>query len=92
MQPMNLKKTLWAISATFIVCAAGALMLVMAVSSYYKVEMSAHGWGAMIAGTVLSLILGIGLTTLLVWSRRDGFDERADLKWESPDEPPRQSK
>lgn len=39
---------------------------------------SFHGWVAMGLGTVLSLILGIGLMWLSFYSARHGFDDRAD--------------
>ncbi|WP_375284359.1 hypothetical protein [Marinicauda pacifica] len=41
------------------------------------VEMGAHGWVALVLGTVLSLIVGGGLSAILVISRRRGFDEGA---------------
>ncbi|WP_291843130.1 hypothetical protein [Maricaulis sp.] len=41
------------------------------------VEMSAHGWIALGLGTVVSLALGGTLSTVLVISRRRGFDEAA---------------
>jgi len=40
--------------------------------------MSAGGWGAMIAGIVITLLLGIGLMSLLFLSSRRGYDEPPD--------------
>jgi len=41
------------------------------------VEMSLHGWIALGLGTTVSLALGGALSTVLVISRRRGFDEAA---------------
>ena len=37
--------------------------------------MSGHGWGAMIAGVVLSIIVGVALMVLVFFSSRSGRDE-----------------
>lgn len=42
------------------------------------VEMSGHGVTALIAGTVLSLVVGGGLMALVFISARRGYDEAAD--------------
>lgn len=39
------------------------------------VEMSGHGWTAMIAGIVLSLVVGVGLMSLVFISNRRGYDD-----------------
>jgi len=41
------------------------------------VEMGAHGWVALALGTLLSLIVGGGLSAILVIGRRRGYDEAA---------------
>jgi hypothetical protein len=41
------------------------------------VEMSWHGWAALGLGVGLSLVVGIGLMSLLFFSSRRGYDERA---------------
>jgi hypothetical protein len=42
-----------------------------------QVEMSTAGWVALVAGAVLSLAVGTGLTLLMIYSDRAGFDEQA---------------
>jgi len=41
------------------------------------VSMDPHGWLALAAGVVATLVLGVGLMTLVYRSHRRGFDERA---------------
>jgi cation transporter-like permease len=45
-------------------------------TSLEGVEMSVHGWTAMIAGIVLSLVVGVGLMALVFISNRRGYDDR----------------
>ncbi len=73
--PPNLIKWLGAITLF------GTLAAVIAVISF-GVELSAHGWGAMLAGTLLSFLLGSVLTAVLVFGRRHGYDEAADIRWD----------
>jgi heme/copper-type cytochrome/quinol oxidase subunit 2 len=39
------------------------------------VEMSGHGYAAMAIGIVASLVVGIGLMTLVFYSSRKGYDD-----------------
>ncbi|RKE69402.1 hypothetical protein [Pseudorhodoplanes sinuspersici] len=41
------------------------------------VQMSGHGYAAMIIGIVISLAVGIALMTLVFYSSRKGYDEAA---------------
>src|SRR5262245_10085514 len=41
------------------------------------VDMPVWGWAALIAGTVLSLLVGFGLMALMFYSSRHGYDEGA---------------
>ena len=41
------------------------------------VQMSGHGYAAMTIGIVASLVVGIGLMTLVFYSSRRGYDEAA---------------
>ena len=41
------------------------------------VEMSGHGYAAMTIGIVASLVVGIGLMTLVFYSSRKGYDDEA---------------
>ncbi|MBL8536010.1 MAG: hypothetical protein JNM59_01260 [Hyphomonadaceae bacterium] len=45
---------------------------------------SLHGWIAMIAGTVLSLLVGGGLMALVFHSARQGYDDR--IQAETPED------
>jgi hypothetical protein len=47
--------------------------------------MSVHGWIALTAGTVLSLLVGGGLMALVFYSARKGYDDRINL--DPPDDP-----
>jgi hypothetical protein len=39
------------------------------------VSMSGHGWIAMVLGAVLTVLLGVGLMSLVFYSHRKGYDE-----------------
>lgn len=41
------------------------------------VTISEEGWLALAGGVAATLLLGIGLMTLVYWSHKRGFDERA---------------
>ena len=41
------------------------------------VQMSGHGYAAMIIGVVMSLVVGIALMALVFYSSRKGYDEAA---------------
>ncbi len=45
-------------------------------NSMESVEMSAHGWTAMIFGILASLGVGVGLMALVFISNRRGYDDR----------------
>lgn len=38
-------------------------------------QMSPHGWAALLVGVGLSVLIGGGLTAILIISRRRGYDE-----------------
>jgi len=44
------------------------------------VEMSIHGYIAMILGIVFSLVLGCGLMALMFYSSRHGYDDDVDRR------------
>ena len=53
-------------------------------------EMSMDGWAAMVAGVVLSLVVGIVLMALVFYSSRRGYDEAAVMDTaDEDDERPR---
>jgi hypothetical protein len=46
-------------------------------------DMPVHGYVALAAGAILSLAVGIGLMSLLFYSRRHGYDERVQQdRWD----------
>lgn len=49
--------------------------------------MSVHGWIALTLGTVLSLVVGGGLMSLVFYSARKGYDDRieVDVPTDKPD-------
>ena len=77
---MNKKSHAW-LSWLFILGGIGTLVatIVWTIRLNFDggTQMSAHGWAAMIAGILISLIVGGALSFILVWSRRNGFDENA---------------
>ena len=48
-------------------------------TSLGEVEMSVHGYVAMILGIIFSLLVGCGLMALVFYSNRRGYDEPPDL-------------
>ncbi|MBI1778817.1 MAG: hypothetical protein HYR63_26045 [Proteobacteria bacterium] len=68
----------YAIVALFLVALAGVVWLTLwASEGLGDVALSANGIAAMIAGVVLSLLLGGGLMALVFYSSRKGYDDRA---------------
>lgn len=55
----------------------GLIYYVLRMTGAFDAGMSGHGWAALVAGIVLSVIIGGGLTAALVWGRRNGYDEGA---------------
>ncbi|MBY0563515.1 MAG: hypothetical protein K2P58_04935 [Hyphomonadaceae bacterium] len=49
-----------------------------ALSDWDASALSVHGWIALTAGTVLSLLLGGGLMALVFYSARKGYDDRVE--------------
>lgn len=56
------------------VCAAGAFW---AWHEIGQADISMHGWIAIGLGAGLTILVGVGLMTLLFFSRRHGYDDRA---------------
>ena len=48
-------------------------------TSLGEVEMSVHGYLAMILGIIFSLLVGCGLMALMFYSSRRGYDEPPDV-------------
>ncbi len=66
----------WFVFGGAALCVA-TIVMVAIMTSAMGVAMSLHGWIALIIGTIMSFALGLGLTAILVWGRRNGFDEGA---------------
>jgi len=72
---------MWRHVTTALVLAVLLALLVGVFWSMYRVwvhfdtQMSVHGWIALVLGVVFSLIVGIGLMTLMFVSSRRGYDE-----------------
>ena len=49
-------------------------------TSLGEVEMSVHGYVAMILGIIFSLLVGCGLMALVFYSSRRGYDEPPDVR------------
>ena len=49
-------------------------------TSLGEVEMSVHGYVAMILGIIFSLLVGCGLMALVFYSSRRGYDEPPDMR------------
>ena len=49
---------------------------------HFDTQMSVHGWIALVLGVVFSLIVGIGLMTLMFVSSRRGYDEPPTFRGE----------
>lgn len=55
-----------------------AFVLFGVLSDWDASAMSVHGWIALTAGTVLSLLVGGGLMALVFYSARKGYDDRIE--------------
>jgi len=60
--------------------AAAMAVAYSAWQSLAEVEMSTSGYVAMTLGALATLAVGVGLMTLLFWSNRKGYDERAGAR------------
>lgn len=86
MASRRLSKRIWLFVALSLIALLAALYYVLRLSGAFDAGMSGHGWAALIAGTVGSLVLGGALTGVLIWGRRNGYDEGAhDMHWDKPD-------
>jgi hypothetical protein len=56
---------------------ASGLYLGFGFANMPQVHMGVHGWIALGLGTVLSIVVGGGLSAILIISRRRGYDEAA---------------
>jgi hypothetical protein len=63
--------------------AAGIVALVYFYSqSSMGASMSRQGWTALIAGTIVSVLVSVALTSVLVLGRRNGYDDSAnEIVW-----------
>jgi hypothetical protein len=58
--------------------AAAALWWSITMSMAIDAPMSSGGWGAMIAGIVVTFVVGVALMTLVFLSSRRGYDKPPD--------------
>ncbi|MEL6259207.1 MAG: hypothetical protein AAFQ67_09135 [Pseudomonadota bacterium] len=72
------RRLIWYFIAGGAAACVFTIVLVAAASSAMGASMSFHGWAALTFGTIVSYALALSLSALLVWSRRNGFDEAAD--------------
>jgi hypothetical protein len=80
--------SLLSLLAVIIVVGMGVAFMLVGVDRLPAFEMGPHGWFALGLGTVLSVVIGGVLTTVLVVSRRNGFDETAhEARLDLSDEP-----
>lgn len=56
-----------------------AVVLFGTLTSWDASAMSIHGWIALGLGTVLSLVVGGGLMSLVFYSARKGYDDRIEV-------------
>lgn len=70
--------------AAFLICLA---FIIWGMSNLPHVSMSIHGWVALGVGTAFSVVVGAVLATILIVSRRRGYDEAAHavFKQSEPD-------
>lgn len=61
-----------------------AAALWFALKDWDASAMSVHGWIALTAGTVLSLLVGGGLMALVFYSARKGYDDRIEVDRDDP--------
>ncbi len=69
-------KLLWIVLG---LSAAGTAAFVAAASLWGGWQLSLHGWIALALGVFLSFALGGGLTALMFYSDRHGYDDQVEL-------------
>ena len=68
-------RTALAILVLFLLLAVALSWTIVAWVSLDAVEMSVHGYIAMVLGIIFSLALGFGLMGLMFYSSRHGYDD-----------------
>jgi hypothetical protein len=70
-------------AAALLILVLGAILaasLYVALKDWDASAMSVHGWIALTAGSVLSLLVGGGLMALVFYSARKGYDDRIEIE------------
>lgn len=71
------------LSLAAIIATAGVMLTALIYVKTTGIDMGAHGWIALLVGTVISFAVSGVLTTVLVMGRRNGTDEAAtEIEWE----------
>ncbi|MFW6077216.1 MAG: hypothetical protein ACOC71_05665 [Hyphomicrobiales bacterium] len=77
------------------IAVVAALLAILAASIWFAVQgwmavegpaIPVAGYVAMAAGVILSLVVGVGLMSLVFYSRRHGYDDAADRGRSEPRE------
>jgi len=63
------------IIAVVVFVIVSVVYLVFGMGELEAFHMSSHGWAALLVGVGLSVLIGGGLTAILIISRRRGYDE-----------------
>src|SRR5262245_16982758 len=90
--PMNRATILLLVGSALL--AAAALWWSISMSMTIDAPMSSSGWGAMIAGIVVTFVVGVVLMSLVFLSSRRGYDKPPDQieKPDGSDTPDRQDR
>lgn len=84
MKPLN--PGVLALLLLFAVLIAAALWGAIRSFSTFGADLGLHGWIALIGGSVLTILLTVGLMGLVFYSARRGFDDaQTPDAWEPPD-------
>ncbi len=87
MDQRPLPKYLWLYVILGVLVVIALIVYVLQMAGGFDAGMSSHGWGALIAGVTISILLGGGLTAALIWGRRNGYDENVyEMYSDRPDD------
>ena len=75
-----MRNSIIAIAVLLLLLAGSAVFAWYGLFDSHDTSLGVHGWTAMALGVVFSLVVGVGLMTLVFYSSRHGYDEAVHIE------------